>query len=344
MAAVAKNPAKTRRSVTFADDSSPLSRNCSEKEQLMMQTHAAVARASRQRNSEIIGPFAAECQKRLDSLGGWESHGIQLKPEASEEIQVDRFLLADSRSQFLVTVLDGVLPAEMCQSFIDIHEQVGFATPPSALLYMAEQSKSQMQEYEEAHEAGPAHEDDDGGVLRQLVYEQGKNTSELVHIESPEFADYLWERVQHHLPNQQWYAGNFTSGVYEKCGIIPTFRFMRYQKGQGFKPHRDPSRIYAEDPLRSSSQGEPGIYKSFFTIAIYLNDSADFQGGELNFVKLEVDSAGRTYHQSQATVSPAVGRCALFSHFELHEGGGVHSGTKYMCQCDVLYKRVAALP
>eukprot|EP00971_Amphidinium_carterae_P299289 5946420-Amphidinium_carterae.1 len=81
-----------------------------------------------------------------------------------------------------------------------------------------------------------------------------------------------------------------------------------------------------------------------FTIAVYLNDPAEFVGGGLNFVKMEVDSVGGKRYSSQATVSPAVGRCALFCHRELHEGGGVESGTKYMCQCDVLYRRIACLP
>ena len=333
--AVATIP-KQRRSVAFAEEPSSPPPRLSESELLhrMTQNHESMVRGRALANSETIAPFAEECQKRLESLHGWESHGIDFKQEATEEVKVEeRFLLPTSSSQFPVTVLDGVLRIEMCESFISIHEKVGFARPPSLLVHLAEKNKLE--------------EEDEEDVLLKLAYEQAKNTSELVQIESVDFADYLWKKLEHFLPDEHRHIGNFTSGVYEKCGIVPVFRFMRYQKDQGFKPHKDPERAYAEYPLRSSAaaaHGESGIYKSFFTIALYLNDPADFEGGKLNFVQIHVDDVGDKTYESQATVNPAVGRCVLFAHNELHEGGGVQSGTKYMCQCDVLYKRVRALP
>ncbi|CAE7256423.1 unnamed protein product [Symbiodinium sp. CCMP2456] len=329
--AVAKIP-KQRRSVAFAEEPSSPPPRLSESELLhrMTQNHESMVRGRALANSETIAPFAEECQKRLESLHGWESHGIDFNHEATEEVKVEeRFLLPTSSSQFPVTVLDGVLRKEMCESFISIHEKVGFARPPSLLVHLAEKNKLE--------------EEDEEDLLLKLAYEQAKNTSELVQIESVDFADYLWKKLEQFLPDEHRHVGNFTSGVYEKCGIVPVFRFMRYQRDQGFKPHKDPERAYAEYPLRSgaaAAHGESGIYKSFFTIALYLNDPAEFEGGKLNFVQIHVDDVGDKTYESQATVNPAVGRCVLFAHNELHEGGGVQSGTKYMCQCDVLYKRV----
>lgn len=102
----------------------------------------------------------------------------------------------------------------------------------------------------------------------------------------------------------------------------------------------------ADNPLKTACSsattkcGDEGIFKSLFTFAVYLN--ASFQGGCLNFVKLNVCPEKR--YESLATVVPASGRFAIFRHEELHEGGGVREGIKYMVQCDVLYERVGDLP
>ena len=128
---VAELPVKQRRSVVFAEEPSspPPSSILSEQARLqrMMQRHEMSVSATRQQNLETIVPFARDCQKRLDSLHGWESHGIHLKQqEATEAMKVvEQFVLATSNSQFPVTVLDGVLHEDMCRAFIDVHEKVG---------------------------------------------------------------------------------------------------------------------------------------------------------------------------------------------------------------------------
>lgn len=278
--------------------------------------HQALVAAVAQNSAETTVPFALDCEKRLESLGGWKSRGIRF---ASSDVRVtERFRLPNSRCS--VTVLDDVLEKETCKALNELHEEVGFAPVPSLLVHLAKRLE---------------HEGESEEIL-QRAYEQGKNASELVQLESSELANYLWQKLRDYLPDEHEDRSHFTGGLYEKCGIIPVFRFMRYQKGQGFKPHHDPSRDYVE------YEGSRGIFKSFFTVALYLNDQEEFQGGELNFVRMQLEE-GRKSYESQASVNPKVGRCVLFNHKELHEGGGVEAGTKYMCQCDVLYKRVADL-
>ena len=256
-------------------------------------------------------PFALGCEKRLEALGGWRSRGIRFvsrNPQLTE-----RFRLPEGG---WVTVLDGVLEKETCKALNELHEEVGFAAAPSVFLNLAKRLELEG----------------DAGEILKRAYEQSKNASELVQLESSELADHLWQKLHNYLPDEHEDRSHFTGGLYQKCGIIPVFRFMRYQKGQGFKPHKDPSRDMLE------YGGEQGIFKSFFTLALYLNDEEEFQGGKLNFVRLQLSEGGKSY-ESEASVSPKVGRCVLFNHKEFHEGGGVEAGTKYMCQCDVLYKR-----
>ncbi|CAE7673166.1 unnamed protein product, partial [Symbiodinium pilosum] len=212
----------------------------------MLQRHQCVVATGIRQRSETIDPFAAECQRKLASLGGWAASGICLKPgQPSDAVRVTQsFVLPNSSSRFPVAVLDGVLPGDMCQALIDVHEKVGFETPPSLLMKVAKQTMIEG-------------EDEDADQLMQLAYEQEKNTSQLVQIKSSDFADYLWERLRQYFPPELPY------------------------------------------------------------------DPAEFEGGKLNFVKLRVDEANSKIYESQATVAPAVGRCVLFRHDELHEGGGV---------------------
>ena len=97
-----------------------------------------------------------------------------------------------------------------------------------------------------------------------------------------------------------------------------------------------------------------------------MNDASEFNGGHLNFVKRNehdplqqeekeeeqnVDSRDTYYDRHRngqfdiiESVIPKIGRCVIFRHDELHEGGGIlprsSANTKYMLQCDVLYERI----
>jgi len=116
--------------------------------------------------------------------------------------------------------------------------------------------------------------------------------------------------------------------------LIPIFRFLRYEPGQQFKAHQDPTRNYV------SWNNKEGIFQSRVTFALYLNDSSEFQGGNLNF--LELDFSSPTKFKVTSSVVPQPGRGVLFAHSQLHEGGKTieGTGTKYMMQCDWLYELV----
>jgi len=64
-------------------------------------------------------------------------------------------------------------------------------------------------------------------------------------------------------------------------GIVPTFRCIRYAGGQAFKPHADPARYAGIHPITS----ELGIFKTVVTLALYLNNAEEFEGGALNCVE-----------------------------------------------------------
>lgn len=309
----------------------------------MQHLHRVLVDRANEIQRQTVAPFAEQCQKRFDRVGGW-SDGIDFSNLAAPSV-ASRICLPDSKSQFPVTVVDRVLTTEMCQAFIDVTEQMGFSRPLSLLGLLAQKVAGDTQDEDCEQEADADSLGDNLQQFRKYAHEAQKNTSEQVQIESQQLADYLWQRLEAHLPVETTGEGSFTTGRYEKRGLIPVFRFMRYQKGQGFKVHKDPERAFYEYPLKTTSctgttkYGDEGIFKSLFTFALYLND--DFRGGHLNFVKLQVNPEKR--YESQATLVPVTGRCAIFRHDELHEGGGVEEGIKYMIQCDVLYERVGDL-
>ena len=293
---------------------------------------------------KTVIPFAMKCQDRLDALGGFPlPHDVnkltQNPPRLARE-----FTLPTSRGPYPVRVLDDVLPPEWCQKMIRTAGNVGFGRVPS-LQEVRYHSSMQSRIGVERHESSRL------------------NTSKLVQVESQEFADYLWHKIQKHLPDE--HKPIRTEGlikplpclggpnsVYEKRGIIPVFRIMRYRPGQGFKAHVDPIRYYYRYPIHSDKQSklanyqQAGIFQSIFTVALYLNE--EFVGGDLKFVT-EKDRSYEFANSNDSrpvvregktleTVVPAVGRAAIFRHDELHEGGGVEQGAKYMIQCDVLYE------
>jgi len=246
-----------------------------------------------------------ENAKKLEDLGGWNINFAQV---LSPPICVgQQFLERKSRGKdhwTKLTVLDDVIPKEWCQEFISKHEVIGFTT-------IWELDRKQY----------------------KFVYEGAEisNTSEVITFENQHFADCLWNRVSEHIESSVSVTlGSWKGTTWSKVALIPTFRFMRYKAGQSFQHHYDPERS------AQTWKGVPGIYHSLITLALYLNDQSEFEGGGLNF--LDVNAVPTLHFDSIATVKPVVGRLAIFRHDELHEGGQLIEGTKYMLQCDVLFK------
>eukprot|EP00658_Telonema_sp_P-2_P032237 TRINITY_DN23923_c0_g1_i1.p1 TRINITY_DN23923_c0_g1~~TRINITY_DN23923_c0_g1_i1.p1 ORF type:complete len:300 (-),score=61.75 TRINITY_DN23923_c0_g1_i1:160-1059(-) len=262
-----------------------------------------------QADSLALQPWRRECENLLEDAGGWGLDWTETHPPAA---LVESVTLGQSKHG--VKVLDGVFPPEWCEGFIAKHEQIGFTAQ-----HRLDALTPTGQTMQQLHRVS-------GGA-----YGTGKNTSEVLQLESLDLASVLWERVREHVPLEMVEGSGFLRGRFQAVGVLPVFRFMKYRAGQQFKAHHDPSRSLLHHPVT----GAPGYYKSFFTIACYLNSPQEFQGGALSFLRVLV--CPKRY-QVEAEVIPAVGRCAVFEHGELHEAGVVLGGNKHMMQCDVLYE------
>ncbi|KAG8168823.1 hypothetical protein KVR01_001572 [Diaporthe batatas] len=108
-------------------------------------------------------------------------------------------------------------------------------------------------------------------------------------------------------------------------------RFLKYGPGQYFRPHCDGA---------FSEEVDGKIFKTFFTIHLYLNDSvaeagesAGLVGGATSFLS---DDA-----KSKVDVNPKAGRVLIFQHRRLyHCGDDVVRGTKYTMRTDIMYELI----
>eukprot|EP01079_Euglenida_sp_SAG-EU17-18_P011486 gene11486-2090_t len=336
---------------------------------------------SQENDAKAIAPWQAGVQKKLTGLGGWN---FALPPSgeddaaAREAIAVsETFTLPGSshpapapsrvatpvQPQVKVPARVATLQPTLNPGDSAAHEAVGF-TP--------------QHELDALTEFGGKIKDVISRGASELSYLFGKNTSEVVTIHSQPLADCLWSRVAPHVPSEMKPAfdskltNSQGEGGFRSVGIIPVFRFMSdCVTGNAVTcviiaatspPAHQPLPATAlftpcvaqcdATPLPSWLScfvpGKPGTFKSLITLAFYLNDQEDFEGGALNFVELRIvsvkDNPNTTIarrFESVRKVAPRTGRCVVFDHNELHEGGQLESGTKYMMQCDVLYEMVA---
>ncbi|KAH8785589.1 oxidoreductase domain-containing protein [Diaporthe sp. PMI_573] len=108
-------------------------------------------------------------------------------------------------------------------------------------------------------------------------------------------------------------------------------RFLKYGAGQYFRPHCDGA---------FSEEVDGKIFRTFFTLHLYLNDSvaeagesAELVGGATSF--LSGDSKRRV------DVDPKAGRVLIFQHRRLfHCGDDVVKGTKYTVRTDIVYELI----
>lgn len=142
-----------------------------------------------------------------------------------------------------------------------------------------------------------------GGVVR----DPSRRNNTRVMFDDVELAGMLYQRVASHIPE-------VLCGM-RRVGANERLRCYRYDVGQRFAPHHDGS--FARDDLE----------RSLLTFMIYLNE--DFEGGETNFLELDV------------SVKPRTGSALLFQHPILHEGAEVTAGRKYAVRSDIMYRRDA---
>lgn len=126
--------------------------------------------------------------------------------------------------------------------------------------------------------------------------------------DSVEEADRIWHRIVDYIP-KQW-------SNYSVVGLNERLRFLRYRKGEYFKPHMD--------GMYTRTNGE----RSLITIQLYLNEG--FKGGSTTFMNNDCS------HPVECV--PKTGMVLVFEHRIMHEGSELKKGVKYSMRTDIMYK------
>jgi prolyl 4-hydroxylase len=124
--------------------------------------------------------------------------------------------------------------------------------------------------------------------------------SSRVIITDIDLADKLYERIKEYIP----------SGT-----INPYFRFLKYTKGDEFKPHTDGQ--YYDKQSNTISK---------LTLLIYLNE--DYKGG---YTTLNKDN-------NWCSITPKAGKILLQDQRILHAVFPLEEGVKYVIRTDIMYK------
>ncbi|CCD42513.1 hypothetical protein BofuT4_P075960.1 [Botrytis cinerea T4] len=277
-------------------------------------------------------------------------------PEESitvERIEFEKTVLGEYRGAYAV-VLDGVLSREECRE----------------LVKLAEMSKGGHGNLVGGGDAdGDGHEDKNenelkgpenngwtpamvnAGVGYEFLSTEYRNSDRIIWDEK-EVVSRLWKRVLQGkgikedigvLEGKKWEglaSLGLRSGerwVGTEQGINERMRFLRYGAGQYFREHVD------------GAYGNPdGSERSFFTIHLYLNDSAQELEKDPDTPKFPKDSemlrgGATTFHskdmKERLDVDPKVGRVLIFQHRRLlHSGDDVVSGIKYTMRSDLMFR------
>lgn len=162
------------------------------------------------------------------------------------------------------------------------------------------------------------------GGGREILATDYRDSSRCI-IDSPEFADALFERVRHALP-ATWGDG------WRLVGLNERLRFLRYDEDQKFDKHFDGSYV------RGREAGDRCGERTFVTLLLYLN--ADYEGCSTTFF----DPAERWSSYAAKDVIgmpilPATGMVLLHDHMILHAATPMKRGRKYVLRTDVLYSK-----
>ena len=149
------------------------------------------------------------------------------------------------------------------------------------------------------------------GGGRQILEPKVRNNYRCI-VDSFEKSSEMWDRIKHLIP-KQW-KGRKALGLNERL------RFLRYDKGQQFKPHFDGS--YVRD------NGEI----SYLTVQLYLNEG--FKGGATTFLE---DHSRCDFGDNDVDCVPKIGRVLVFQHDILHSGSKLVQGRKYCVRTDVMF-------
>ena len=155
--------------------------------------------------------------------------------------------------------------------------------------------------------------------------DRGLNLSGRVLIESERFAELLWERLAPIFPPA-------SRNGWEPIGLNEHFRFLRYQPGDYFRPHRDANYVpEATDPRH-------GEVTSFQSLLLYLDSPR--KGGETYFPlrRTGLQEDNQVVAMSTVKISPRPGRALCFDHSLEHGGTDIQEGLKHVVRTDVMYR------
>ncbi|TGO35282.1 hypothetical protein BHYA_0164g00270 [Botrytis hyacinthi] len=270
-----------------------------------------------------------------------------------QRIEFEKTALSEYRGAYAV-VLDGVLSREECGELIRLAEMSkgGHGNLVGGGSGDGDGGEDENESELKAPENNgwtPAMVN--AGVGYEFLSTEYRNSDRIIWDEK-EVVSRLWKRVLQGkgikediavLEGKRWEglaSLGLRSGerwVGTEQGINERMRFLRYGAGQYFREHVD------------GAYGNPdGSERSFFTIHLYLNDSAQELEKDPNTPKFPEDSemlrgGATTFHsrdmKERLDVDPKVGRVLIFQHKRLlHSGDDVVSGIKYTMRSDLMFR------
>lgn len=181
----------------------------------------------------------------------------------------------------LAFTIDEFLSKQECQELIDLTEKKGYET---ALVNV--------------------------GNGKQIL--SSHRQSDRCIIDDSDMAKRFFKKVKDFLPQE--------INGHKVLGLNERMRFLRYDKGDYFKPHLDGNYVRDNDPTE----------KSTVTFFLFLNE--EFSGGACTFVHYD--------DETKNVPCPAkTGRLLVFEHRIYHEGSLLVEGRKYAVRSDVMYKK-----
>ncbi|KAK4191480.1 prolyl 3-hydroxylase 2 [Podospora australis] len=252
------------------------------------------------------------------------------KPIEFKPIEWETTPIPENKGLYAV-ILENVLSPSECETLIKLAES---SVPEDAI----------------NARGGPNGEDPWGpalvnvGMGYEVLTPEYRNSDRIVW-DSTEIANRLWERcckvpgLKERLTllekDDKAIAGRSgrirrgEEGKWRLVRVNERLRFLRYGKGEFFKPHCDGSYYELNDEA---------VIKTLFTIHIYLNDSQ----AEVGKDKADLVGGATTMFSSDEKrrfdVHPRAGRVLIFQHQNiLHSGDEVKAGVKFSVRTDILY-------
>ncbi|KAM3083851.1 hypothetical protein ACMFMG_002039 [Clarireedia jacksonii] len=261
-----------------------------------------------------------------------------LDEEEKKRIVVDRIrfeetVLKEYEGCYAV-VLDHVFTAEECEMIVGLAE-------------MSAGAHGNAEDGEEVEDDGWKPAMVNAGVGREFLAMEYRNSDRIIWDEK-EMVGRLWKRVCQAgvveediglLEGEKWMgllgAWAVRRGEMWRLteqGMNERMRFLRYGSGQYFREHTDGT--------YGNEEGE----RSFFTIHLYFNDSAQELEKEGKVPpKGMLRGGATTFHSTdmkeRLDVDPKIGRVLIFQHRRLlHSGDDVVEGIKLTMRSDIMYK------